>query len=203
MATENIVVENELGPEFDVGNIQANRIRLKLGDYLAIRPDGTMDVVIPTEIVDQTFDAVFSLTTADIHNNGAVVGLVDQTLETGWSRTANQVTYSDTPDKVIGHISVNASDTGASNYWSRPKLRVVRGGATIAVLDDLVMQANGTYDGDATITGSFIDKTPGTNPTYTFEWFDQENRTATLTPNAHSRIALSATKKVTVFRPTP
>ena len=154
-----------------------------------------------TIIIDQTFDATFGLTNADIHNNGAVVQMTNKVLDAGWSRAANVVTYTGTPEKVKGYITINAPDGGASSYWARPKLRVLRGGAIIAILDDLVMQQNGAYDGDATLNGVFFDKQPGANPAYTFEWFDKEARTATLPPIAESQIALEATVKVTVFTP--
>lgn len=56
-----------------------------------------------------------------------------------------------------------------SAYWARPKIRIIRNGTIIAVMDDLVMQAVGTYDGDFTLSGVFYDKNPGKNPSYTFE----------------------------------
>lgn len=150
-------------------------------------------------LVDQTFDATFSVDNTDIHNSGAVVLMTDKVLDAGWSRAANVVSYAGTPEKVKGYVTVNAPDGGASNYWSRPKLRVFRSGNVIAVIDDLVMQQNGAYDGDATVNGVFFDKQPGANPSYTFEWFDQDNRTATLPATGFSQIALEATEKVPVY----
>ena len=151
--------------------------------------------------VDQTFDATFQVNNADIHNNGSVVSLTDKVLDSGWSRSANVVTYTGEPEKVTGYITINAPDGGVSNYWARPKLRVLRGGNVIAVIDDLVMQQTGAYDGDATLNGVFFDKQPPANPAYTFEWFDNDNRTATLPPETFSQIALVATEKATVHTP--
>lgn len=37
------------------------------------------------------------------------------------------------------------------------------------------------------------------NPSYTFEWFEEENRTAPLAPETYSQIALIAVEKVKVF----
>lgn len=159
------------------------------------------DIISNTVEVDQTFDATFQVTNTDIHNSTPIVAMTDKVLDAGWSRAANVVTYTGTPEKVEGYISISAPDSGASNYWARPKLRVLRGGNVIAIIDDLVMQQNGAYDGDAVINGVFFDKQPGVNPAYTFEWFDQENRTATLPARAESQIALVATEKVTVFTP--
>lgn len=152
-----------------------------------------------TVTVDQSFDATFAFVPVDIHNNGTAVQLTDKTLDAGWSRAANVIAFTGTADKVTGHISLNAPDSGVSNYWSRPKLRVLRGGAVIAVIDDLVMQQNGAYDGDATLNGQFFDKQPGANPAYTFEWFDKENRTSTLIPATFSQLALTATLKIDVL----
>lgn len=150
---------------------------------------------------DVSSDATFTFDSVDIHNNGTVVSLTNKVLDAGWSRVANVVTYTGTPNKVIGYVSLNAPDGGASNYWARPKLKVLRGGNIIAVLDDLVMQQNGAYDGDTTINGVFFDKNPGANPAYTFEWFDQDNRTATNPPNGFSQLALEAVTKVQVYSP--
>lgn len=155
--------------------------------------------LMSTTEVDQTVSATFGLTSADVHNNGAVVQMTDKLLDSGWTRTANVVTYTGTPNFVEGIVTINAPDVGVSNYWARPKLRIIRGGDVIAVLDDLVMQQNGAYDGDFTLNAQFFDKTPGVNPTYTFEWFDKENRTATLAPETFSQIAMKAVNKVNVL----
>lgn len=151
--------------------------------------------------VDSTSDATFTFDSVDIHNNGSVVFFTDKILSPEWSRVNNVITYTGTPAKVKGYVSLNAPDSGASNYWARPKLRVSRGGNIIAVLDDLVMQQNGAYDGDATINGVFFDNNPGSNPDYTFEWFDQDNRTSTTLPLDFSQLALEAVNKVQVYTP--
>lgn len=201
MAANDLVTGGNLDTEFDINGV-SQLIGLRLGTGLQKNVAGEIEWVPPNTIfVDQTFDATFNLTNADIHNNGAAVQMVDDVLDAGWARTANQVTFLGVPEKVTGFISVSAPDAGASNYWSRPKMRVSRNGTQIAIIDDLVMQQNGTYDGDAVINGVFFDKSPGNNPTYTFEWFDQENRTATLPPRGESQIALEATVKVEVYAP--
>lgn len=171
------------------------------GDVVEIDPSTLGGAPSNTVFVDQTFDATFGLTNADIHNNGAIVQMTNKVLDAGWSRAANVVSYAGRPEKVKGYVSINAPDAGASSYWARPKLRVSRGRAIIAIIDDLVMQQNGTYDGDATVNGVFFDKQPGANPSYTFEWYDQENRTATLPPIEESQIALEATVKIEVYAP--
>ena len=154
MAANDLVTGTNLGLEFDVGAIEPNKVRLKIGDGLERLLDGTIQVNLPTEDVDQTLDATFNLAAVDIHNNGAVVQMVDNTLDAGWVRTANQVSYLGTaPENVKGFISISAPDSGASQYWSRPKLRVLRNGVQIAIIDDLVMQQTGLYDGDAVING--------------------------------------------------
>lgn len=154
-----------------------------------------------TAEVDQTVSATFGLTNSDIHNNGALVQFTDKVLDAGWSRAANVVTFAGDPVFVEGILTINASDGGASNYWARPKMRVIRGGNVIAVLDDLVMQQTGAYDGDFTLLGTFFDKAPGANPAYTFEWFDKENRTATLRPEAFSQLAMKAVNSITILVP--
>ena len=173
------------------------------------KENGTTDQVDLTELIsptktitlDQTFDATFSLDAVDIHDNGNVVQMQDKVLDAGFSRAANVVTYTGAPDSVRINISINAADAGASNHWSRPKIRILRDSAIIAVFDDLVMQDSGAYAGDSTIEGYFLDKNPPANPAYTFEWFDEDGRTATLIPEAFSQIALTAINKVQVYAP--
>lgn len=129
----------------------------------------------------------------DIHNNGTVVQFENNVRsDDGWSRANNQFTYQGEPNHVDIQVCLNAVDSGASSYWSRPKLRILRNGDVIAIMDDLCMQQNGTYDGDATIVGAITDPTPGEDPVYTFEWFDKDARTATLIPQGFSAVTLKA-----------
>ena len=144
--------------------------------------------------------ATFQVGGADIHNNGSLVEMREKLdPDNKFEQDGGTIKYDGEPLKVKGYVSINAPDGGASNYWSRPKLRISRGGVTIAVIDDLVMQQNGAYDGDATVNGVFFDLMPGANPAYLFEWFDKENRTATLPPEEFSQIALEATELLRVF----
>ena len=41
---DNILTRDNLGPEFDIGNIQSDRIRLKLSNQLSIALDGTISI---------------------------------------------------------------------------------------------------------------------------------------------------------------
>ena len=151
-------------------------------------------------MVQRDFCATFQVGGPDIHNNGPLVEMREKLdPDNKFEQDAGTIKYDGEPLKVKGYITINAPDGGASNYWSRPKLRVSRGGTVIAILDDLVMQQNGAYDGDATINGVFFDLMPGANPAYLFEWFDKENRTATLPPEDFSQIALEASEMVKVF----
>ena len=134
-----------------------------------------------------------SLSPSDIHNNGALVQFSGETrADQNWSRANNIFSYAGTPDIVEVNFNIHALDTGASNYWARPKLRVLKNGVIDFVIDALAMQDNTAYDGAVTFTGEYKDVNPGLNPIYTFEWFDNEARTATLTPESFSRITLNA-----------
>jgi len=134
-----------------------------------------------------------SLRAVDIHNNGAVVQLgSNNRVDDGWSRANNVFKYSGETNYVEIVININAVDSGSSNYWSRPKLRVLKDGDILGVIDDLVMQQNGAYDGDATYADILIDEIISTDPVYTFEWFDKETRTSTLVPEDYSKIVLKA-----------
>lgn len=151
--------------------------------------------------VDCTLAIQSKLLDEDIHNNGNVVKFASNTtVDAGWNRVGNTFSYNGSPNIVRAIFAINADDTGASNYWARPKISVTKNGQIIAVLDDLAMQATNNYDGDATINGLFSDNLPGANPSYTVEWFREDNRTATLTPNPHSCITFEAIEKVEVLK---
>ena len=155
--------------------------------------------------LDQTYDATYLVVGDDIHpednsldNKPTPLEFEDKQVDDKWSRELNEITFDGEPKKVRGFISIRAIDDGVSNFWSRPKLRVSKNGVEIDVLDDLAMQQNTAYDGDAVINGIFYDESPGANPKYTFEWFDNDRRTATLKPTEASRISLEAIVKVKV-----
>lgn len=150
----------------------------------------------PQVQVDNSISSEFSLTNADIHNNGAVVGLVDEALDIGWTRAANVVSYAGAPDSMRVAVSVHV--VGGTNYWARPSLRVIEGGVVVARFSDLAMQQNGNYSGDANLSGSVLLKGVPANPAYTFEWYDTDNRSTVLTPQASSRISLEAIHKIMV-----
>lgn len=61
-----IVIESELGSEFDIGNIQTGKIRLKLGNGLTIAPDGTISAslgTIPTTNVTEVLRTIINIGT--------------------------------------------------------------------------------------------------------------------------------------------
>lgn len=147
-----------------------------------------------THIIQSTLWAV------DIHNNWAVVQFTwDVRSDAWWNRTNNQFTYTGSPDHVRWKIEINAEDVWASNFWSRPKIRILKWWNVIAVIDDLVMQITGAYDWDATVNWTFLDVDPWVNPVYTWEWFDKDNRTATLEPTPISNICMEAVEKFQVL----
>ncbi len=156
---------------------------------------------LKTDKVDVTKTATFGFSEDDIHDNGSLVKLVDKDLDDEFSREDNIVTVKGEYAEVEGIISLNAPDKGVSTHWSRPKMRVTRNDTVIAVWDDLVMQQTGAYDGDATIVGGFIDKNPGEDPAYKFEWFDQDNRRSTIIPTEFSQLALRVRKTIEVLVP--
>jgi len=54
VALNDIVTGNDLGIEFDIGTIQAGKIRLKIGSNLAIAPDGTISAIISGNVTKET-----------------------------------------------------------------------------------------------------------------------------------------------------
>lgn len=207
-----VVSENEVFDTLVNNDIFANgfvldsgKISLDLGEGIEINSEGKITSVAgpngssKTVLVDQSHDIVLGFEKIDIHNNETEVKFFEVHVDEGWKFTNNKVSYSGHPNKVRGTFSINCFDEGSSNYWSRPKVRVLRDGEIIAIIDDLVMQQNRAYDGDATINGSFIDKLPTENPEYTFEWFRKDNRVSTIPPQSYSRLTLEAVEKVEVY----
>lgn len=157
-----------------------------------INPSGTnMTHVVET--------SVGYLASNDIHNNGGVVQFASHQLDPNWSRSNNTFTYAGSPDVVEITVNISAGDTGVSNYWGRPALRISNStGTVLGEMDDLAMQQNGAYSGDVQITGVVVIKSP-TDLSFIFEWFDRDNRTSTLTPIPSSHVALKAKTKAEVY----
>lgn len=147
--------------------------------------------------VDQTEVSLAYIGTSDIHNNGSVVDISSDDLSTNFTRSSNAISYTGTTADITITANIYAEDTGASSYWSRPSLRISNGSGVVGQFDDLGMQQNGSYSGSVQITG-VVDIKGSDADTFTFEWFDGDNRTATLTPIPSSHIAIKATRKVEV-----
>ena len=115
------------------------------------------------------------------------------TTQGGWSVAGNVASYTGTAGVVRGNISLRALDTGPSNYWAKPIVRVTE---TVSgrefYLEELAMQTTGAYDGSVYFDGSFVHLNPPANPSYVVEYYNIENRTATLTPQADSSIVFEA-----------
>jgi len=152
-----------------------------------------------TSFVDTSEVAIGYLSNSDIHNNGATLSFASDVLEGGWTRSGNVFSNSSSPDAFEFFANIYAEDVGASNYWARPAMRIVDGdGTIIGQMDDLAMQQNGAYSGSVQITGFCRVNNPASSD-FTFQWFDMENRTATLAPIVSSQVVLKAIKKVEVY----
>lgn len=141
-----------------------------------------------------------SLTQTNIHIPAGGTGVatqpatfVGQVTEGGWSSSANTFTYTGAPKKIVVDFNIRATDEGASNYWAKPILRITETvSGRVFWVDELAMQDNTAYDGTVVFDGSFVHLNPPSNPSYTFDWYTEENRTATLIPDTNSRIVLEA-----------
>lgn len=159
-----------------------------------------------TIFVDSTNICQSLFKSQDIHNQGPLVEFDSDIVMGGasnWNRVSNVFTYSGQPEYVKGEVQINAPQVvGNNSFWAKPKIRVLKGGVIIAVIDKLVMVESNAHDGDATINGSFTDAAPGVNPSYTFEFFDKDNRLATKLPiPGSSKLTMIATNKVEVLIP--
>lgn len=137
----------------------------------------------------------------DIHpNDGGGVApdaqpasFLSNTVEGGWSVAANTASYSGSVKVIKGNINLLALDTGTSNYWSKPIIRVTENvSGRVFYLEELAMQDNSAYDGSVYFDGSFVHLNPPINPNYVIEYFSKENRTATLTPQPNSSLVFEA-----------
>lgn len=137
----------------------------------------------------------------DIHPNdgGGVATFVSagqfssNTVEGDWSISNNVAKYAGKPKVINVDVNLRAQDTGASNFWARPVIRVTESvSGKIFWFGDLAMQDSTAYDGSVYISGSFKHLDPPANATYTFEYFNEENRTATLIPDVGSSVVLEA-----------
>lgn len=151
--------------------------------------------------VDKSYYIQSTLSPVDIHDNGSLVQIsADNRVAATWERTANEYTYNaiDNADVVKISVNIKAIDAGASNYWAKPQLRVFKNNTIIANFGDLAMQQNTAYSGDILLPGYHVDVSAQTGDVYRFEWYDNDNRIATLIPTIESTITLEAIEKVIV-----
>lgn len=126
-------------------------------------------------------------------DNAQPASFISNTVEGGWSVAANIASYAGSAKVIKGSINMAALDTGAANYWAKPIVRVTETvSGRVFYLEELAMQTNGAYDGTVYFDGSFVHLNPPVNPAYVVEYFNRENRTATLTPEAGSSLVLEA-----------
>lgn len=162
---------------------------------LAAVLDGETKLVNCSEFCEASF------TQDDIHPNDGggtapnaqAANFASDTMEGSWSRAGATITYGGQAKVITLDINMRAQDTGASNYWAKPILRVTEQvSGRVFWLEELEMQDNTAYDGSVYYDGSFRHLNPPANPRYLFEWFNEENRTATLTPDEDGVIVFEA-----------
>jgi hypothetical protein len=197
-----LVTGSILGIEFDLGSIQAGKIRLKLGAGLAISPTGVISATgLPassTIEVDQSFLAS-STVTGDANQPNTILTQTQVRADTGWSLTANAWTYTGNPDKVRVDANLYMEEnTAATLARIAPQLELLRNGVVVAKGSDYARHATGHDDNHLVI--AYTDPNPGTNPVYQLRAQQGGAQTDVLQIDIGS-FSLDAVEKVEVFSP--
>lgn len=162
-----------LGPEFDLGVIQANTVRLKIGAGLAIQPDGTIVAVPPTSQV-----AVASLIGLEGNANNVALSLAggQQTLGTALVFNGANTALEVASALVMVELTAFASyeyDLGNANIGAQarvsPILRLEKDrGGTVTILASSATgyQRHATGHNDSSNTIAWRDLDPQVGDLY-------------------------------------
>ena len=202
MADFNFVRDQNLGDEFDIGTIQSGEVRLRIGSGLQRAGDGTISVNLSTTTadVDQSFGVFAPVEVGqNVNDNGPVNFDAASTAETGWAHTAatNAFTYTGNPNHVVISVMVHQEDPGGvSRARAAPTLILSRGGTAIAESATGYIR-DATGHGESSNTISFIDYSPGANPSYTIT-STQESTEGDSVETVLGHFSAKAVEKVTV-----
>lgn len=109
------ILTTDLGSEFDLGNIQANKVRLKLGTGLAIQVDGTIiasavysRLIIGAQTITNTGAVLNRLNTitSDVDLIGLTIGADSITLPTGNYMIEYYINVFDNNSARVAHRSI-------------------------------------------------------------------------------------------------
>ena len=135
MAIGDPVIGSEFGPEFDLGTIQTDKIRLKLGAGLAIQPDGTIvSTITNTDTVDKSY--VFTATMSGDANQPNVLATITATrTDSPFALAGNEVTY--TPAGSADHVIIETNEwytdpQSGARARVAPEMELLRNGVVVA-----------------------------------------------------------------------
>lgn len=195
-----LVTDTNLGPEFDIGNIQASQIRLKIGSGLAIAPDGTISVTpLNTTTVENSYVAAVE-TTGDGNEPNLPHTFTSVRADTGWTVGADSVTYAGSPDFVEIYLN-EFFDPNQSNALQRitPVAQITRNGIVIATINNSYQRHQSDHNSSSN-NGALIDPNPGSNPVYQVISQQGSNQNDVL-PITDGDAQFRAVEKITVFAP--
>lgn len=156
-----------------------------------------------TKEVDVSYLFHASVDPVDIHNAGTTLGITQTRADTGWSAVANGADYAGSPDSVDVSINIQVDENAGSNYWALPEIIVERNGTRIGSASMVLMQNNGAYSAQSTLSAMIVDPNPGANPQYRFFLEDDDNRTIEAIPQDHAHVTIRAHEKCEVLAPAP
>lgn len=143
----NLTTPNNFGPEFDFGNIQANKIRLKIGAGLAIQPDGTIVNALPAPV---SHVANASIDVQDINANNVTVAWTSQLSEGDWVDNGNNTyTYNESADYIVINAQVHQEIPNTVNRQRPAPVLVLQSSPDGTVWTNIAESATG-YIRDAT-----------------------------------------------------
>ena len=93
----------------------------------------------------------------DIHNAGPTLAIAQTRADAGWTAAANGADYTGSPDSVEITVDVQVDENAASNYWALPEIIVTRNGTRIGAASAVLMQNNGAYSAQGTLSAHIVD----------------------------------------------
>jgi hypothetical protein len=169
------------------------------GDYVLFRYDGEAIFIVNREVFTAsggggTADALADFTANGININQALapVALTSGTLDSGWSNSSGTITYTGSPTLVEIALNIHAAIDNAAN--------IQRPAAVVEIWRDSTLLAtyatgyirDATDHEEASWSGYFIDRSPGTNPDYEIRTRSDSTNLGAVTTQAPSTVVFRA-----------
>jgi hypothetical protein len=168
------------------------------GDYVRFRYDGEaifVDHSLPTEsgaAAASSAMADFTLDGININQALAPVALTSGTLDSGWSNSSGDISYTGSPSVIEIAVNIHGAIDNASNIQRPASIVELWRGSTLLATYATGYIRDATDHEEASWSGYFIDRSPGTNPSYQIRTRSETTQLGAVTTQDPSTVVFRA-----------